>query len=198
MSEPGSGDHLIARLERRDDSAAALFERFAQRLLALARSRLNEAIRRKEDPEDVVQSVFRSFFRRQEDGQFDIADEDSVWRILALITVRKCADRVEYFRAACRDVRREMGPAASDPACDSWAGVTDDPTPSEAAVVTELLDDLMVGLEADDRDVLTLQLQGYTIPEISKQVRRSERTVSRILERVRRRLRRLQAAEDNV
>src|SRR5262245_17450183 len=195
MTEPGSVDQLMARLERGDDAAAAaLFERFAQRLLALARSRLNEALRRKEDPEDVLQSVFRSFFTRQQGGQFDVTDWDSVWRILTLITVRKCADRVEYFRAACRDVRREVGPAASDPGRDTWAGTAGDPTPSEAAVVTELLEELMTGLEDGDRDILTLQLQGYTIPEISQQVRRSERTVSRILERVRKRLRRWQAA----
>jgi RNA polymerase sigma-70 factor (ECF subfamily) len=195
MTEPGSVDHLMALLERGDESAAgALFERFAQRLLALARSRLDEALRRKEDPEDVLQSVFRSFFTRKQGRQFDVNDWDSVWRILTLIIVRKCADRVEYFRAACRDVRREVGPAASDAGRDTWAGMADDPTPSEAAVVTELLEDLTVGLEDGDRNVLTLQLQSYTIPEISKQVRRSERTVSRILERVRKRLRRWQAA----
>jgi len=70
-----------------------------------------------------------------------------------------------------------------------------DPTPSEAAILTETLERLMAGLEGDERDIVTLQLQGYTIPEISTRVRRSERTVCRVLERVRRRLRRQRAEE---
>jgi RNA polymerase sigma-70 factor (ECF subfamily) len=190
MSEQDSFAFLMGRLNAGDGGAAdALFRRYAQRLLALARSRLEEAVRRKEDPEDVMQSVFKSFFTRQQDGQFDLAGWDSLWTLLALLTVRKCADRVEYFRAACRDVRREEGAAAgSGPLLRAAA---DDPTPSEAAILTETLEQLMAGLDGSDRDVVSLQLQGYTIPEISTRVRRSERTVCRVLERARKRLRRL-------
>ena len=191
MPPDDSFEHLMARLNSGDDrAAAALFERFARRLLAMARSRL-EAVRRKEDPEDVLQSVLRSFFTRQHGGEFDVTSWDSLWRVLALLTVRKCANRIAYFHAACRDVRREVTASPSQSA-DSWLGPADEPTPSEAAVLTDTLEQLMQALEASDRDVLTLQLQGYTIPEISRQVHRSERTVCRILERVRRRLRRLQ------
>src|SRR5690242_9456367 len=59
-SEPSFAD-LMARLRAGDDAAAAaLFQRFATRLIALARGRLDGLVRRKVDPEDVVQSVFRS------------------------------------------------------------------------------------------------------------------------------------------
>jgi RNA polymerase sigma-70 factor (ECF subfamily) len=196
MSGQDSFNHLMARLNAGDDAAASrVFHRFAQRLLALARSRLDDALRRKEDPEDVLQSVFRSFFTRQQEGEFDVSSWDSVWRVLTLLTVRKCADRAAYFHAACRDVGREAGPGASAASKDSWAGLADDPTPSEAAILTDTLEQLMAGLEARDRDIVTLQLQGYTIPEISAQVHRSERTVSRVLERVRKRLGRMLASE---
>ncbi len=64
-------DDLMARLNDGDDEAAAeIFNRFVRRLIFLARSRLNAQVRQKEDPEDVVQSVFRSFFTRQVEGQF--------------------------------------------------------------------------------------------------------------------------------
>src|SRR5262249_50502477 len=140
--------------------------------------------------EDVLQSVFKSFFARHQGGQFDVANWDSLWNLLALLTVRKCADRIAYFHAACRDVRREkyVGVGAAQ-AC------TPDPTPSEAAILTETLTRFMADLEQADRDIVTLHLQGYTTPEISGHVHRSERSVCRVLERVRRRLRRLQEKE---
>jgi RNA polymerase sigma-70 factor (ECF subfamily) len=197
MSAQDSFHHLMARLNAGDDDAACrVFHRFAQRLLALARSRLDDALRRKEDPEDVLQSVFRSFFTRWQEGEFDVSSWDSVWRVLTLLTVRKCADRAEYFHAQCRDLDREAGHGAAGQSGQSWAGPAADPTPSEAAIMTEMLEQLMAGLEARDLDIVTLQLQGYTIPEISTRVHRSERTVSRVQERVRKRLGRLLAAEE--
>jgi DNA-directed RNA polymerase specialized sigma24 family protein len=62
-------------------------------------------------------------------------------------------------------------------------------------MLTETLEHLLAGLDGPDRDVVTLQLQGSTIPEISARVHRSERTVCRVLDRTRRRLRRLRADE---
>jgi RNA polymerase sigma-70 factor (ECF subfamily) len=79
MSEQDSFEFLMARLNAGEGGAAdALFRRYAERLLALARSRLEEAVRRKEDPEDVLQSVFKSFFTRHQDGQFDVAGWESL------------------------------------------------------------------------------------------------------------------------
>jgi len=45
------------------------------------------------------------------------------------------------------------------------------------------------GLDERDREIVTLHLQGYSIPEISARVEWAERTVHRALERVRKRLR---------
>jgi DNA-directed RNA polymerase specialized sigma24 family protein len=47
-----------------EQAARENFDRFARRLIGLARTRLDRRIRQKIDPEDVVQSVFRSFFTR--------------------------------------------------------------------------------------------------------------------------------------
>jgi hypothetical protein len=56
-----------------------------------------------------------------------------------------------------------------------------------------MLEELMAGLEPRDRDIVTLQLEGYAIPETS--ARRCECMLSRVLERVRKRLGRMLAAE---
>src|SRR5437773_8401023 len=100
MAASDSFGDLMARLTAGDDAAATvLFRRYAQRLIALARHRLDAALPHKEDAEDVVQSVFRSFFTRHRGGQILLADWDSLWSLLTLITVRKCVNRIQYFRA---------------------------------------------------------------------------------------------------
>src|SRR4051794_25432309 len=54
---------LLERFRAGDDLAAAeIFDRYFQRLTALARIRLSARIARRTDPEDVVLSAFRSFF----------------------------------------------------------------------------------------------------------------------------------------
>ncbi|MEM7478217.1 MAG: ECF-type sigma factor, partial [Planctomycetota bacterium] len=52
-------------------AARRVHERFVYRLVALAQARLNERFHRKIEAEDVVQSVFRSFFRRVDESQFE-------------------------------------------------------------------------------------------------------------------------------
>ncbi len=196
MNADNSFAELIGPLRHGDDRAAAeVFNRYAQRLIALARSRLDPGTRQKVDPEDVVQSVYRSFFTRYADGQFDVRDWDNLWSMLTVMTVRKCVNRVEFFRAACRDVQREVAAqTASDETTVGRAheGVSAEPTPDEAAALTDTVEQLMRGLENErERQILTLSLQGYSAAEVSGRVGRAERTVRRVLERVRERLKRM-------
>src|SRR6266478_2806061 len=88
MAEEPSFDDLMTRL-RADDSMAAtnLFRRYSRRLIGLARTRLQGEMKRKVDPEDVMQSVFRSFFRRHADGKFELEGWDNLWSLLACITL---------------------------------------------------------------------------------------------------------------
>ena len=54
---------LLERFRGGDDLAAAeIFDRYFQRLTALARSRLSPRLAQRTDPEDIVLSVYRSFF----------------------------------------------------------------------------------------------------------------------------------------
>src|SRR2546423_108114 len=110
MPEDHSFASLMSRLRGGDsDAAAAIVQEFQARLIGLARSRLGAMLRQKEDPEDMVQSAFRTFFRRAADGQFDVEDLEGLWSLLTVITLRKCGHRIDYYRAALRDVRREVG-----------------------------------------------------------------------------------------
>jgi RNA polymerase sigma-70 factor (ECF subfamily) len=184
---------LMARLRGGDEEAARLiFQRFAGRLIALARSRLDERLRQKVGPEDVVQSALKSFFFRHAAGQFELDSWDSLWSLLTVITLRKCGHKVEHFRAACRDVRRErVAPSAEDDSAASWQGIAREPTPDEAAQLADTVEQLFAGLDTDDRRIVELALQGHTAAEISVQLGILERTVYRRLERVKGRLERL-------
>ena len=110
----------FAEVERKlcagDQGAATeVFRRFVDRLVNLARTKLDARIRRKEDPEEVVQSVYGVFFNCHRAGKLDLATWDSLWSLLAVITVRKCVNRREYYLAKCRTVADEVDVAA-------WSG----------------------------------------------------------------------------
>jgi RNA polymerase sigma-70 factor, ECF subfamily len=185
-----SFENLMTRLRAGDEAAAAeVFRRFTHRLIGLARARLDHLIRRKVDPEDILQSVYRTFFSRHAEGGFILDSWDSLWGMLTVITVRKCDYRRKYFRAARRDVGREITVRAdADSTAPEAEALARDPTPSEAARLAETVELLMRELTGRERDMLGLSLQGYDVAEISGRVARTERTVQRVLKRVRERL----------
>ncbi|MHB1422693.1 MAG: ECF-type sigma factor [Gemmataceae bacterium] len=106
---------FLTRLHQGDAEAARrLFDRFAHRLIGLARQRLDSRLRGKVDPEDVMQSVFKSFFRIQQEKAVAFSGWDDLWSLLTIIALRKCGHCVAYYRAACRDVRRERAVPCRD------------------------------------------------------------------------------------
>lgn len=192
MSPGDSFAELMGRLRAGDQAAeTALWQRFARRLVGLARTHLDSRLRRKEDPEDVIQSVFGSFFVRYEAGQFAFDSWGDLWSLLTRITVCKCANRMKYFRAKCRDAGREVSPGGT---IDLLEQVLDpEPTPVEAAILTETVERLLQEFSGDYRPILELSLQGQSVQQISEQLGWSERTVQRVREQARDWLRRAEA-----
>jgi RNA polymerase sigma-70 factor (ECF subfamily) len=188
---------FLARLQSGDDAAAQeLFGRFAHQLIALALRHIDAGLRYKVDPEDVVQSAFKSFFLRYGSGNLDVVNWNSLWGLLTLITVRKCAERVAYHRAECRNAAREVSPPQGEEAAPWLEPFGREPTPLEAAVLSETVAQLFAGLDEQERLILELSLQGYTTREISERLGRAERTVRLLREGFRHRLERMQRSED--
>ena len=178
---------VIDGLDAGDDAAAAeVFGRFAHRLAALARTRLSAQVQRKVDPEDVVQSAFRSFFVRHAEGRFQFENWESLESLLVRITLRKCGRHWASLHAACRDIRREITLDGSGLTLDAlYEAVTREPSPEEAAALAETLEDLTHSLAPRERQILAMRFAGHTVQEISEQVARTERTVKRVLARIR-------------
>jgi DNA-directed RNA polymerase specialized sigma24 family protein len=85
----GSVD-LLRLLQAGDGAAAeALFERYAERLTRLARSRLAINLASRVDPEDIVQSAYRSFFVAAREGRFHAERGGDLWRLLVEVTLHK-------------------------------------------------------------------------------------------------------------
>src|SRR6266699_1837379 len=97
MPEPKQERKLLDQWRAGDERAAKeLFDSYVERLMALARRRISQRLASRVDPEDIVQSVFRTFFGRLKAGQFEIADQDDLCKLLVQITVHKALLQIHF------------------------------------------------------------------------------------------------------
>lgn len=182
------GDRTLAQLAQAGDTKAfeKIFERYAERLIRLAKLRISERLASRIEAEDVVQSVFRTFFGRVRNRRFRFQEESDLWKLLVSMTLNKLRNKVDWHTAAKRDVRTETPidrsrvrvPSAFDKDGES-------PSPSAVIAFIDLLEDFLGRLREGDRRILEMRLDGYSQEEIAKSLGCTERTVRRVLERVR-------------
>jgi DNA-directed RNA polymerase specialized sigma24 family protein len=139
--------NLIARWRQGDQQAAAvLFGRYAQQLIGLAAARLSARLSQRVDPEEVVQSAFRSFFVAARDGSYDLQRGGDLWRLLVSITLHKLHDQVKRNIAGKRSVDREQNGAAGTTANEILALPAQGPSPLEAVALSDELEQIMRAL----------------------------------------------------
>lgn len=168
-----------------DNLARELFARYGRRLAALAENHLNQRLARRVDGEDVVQSVFRTFFRRSAQGDFRIDNSVDLWNLLVQITLNKTRSEARKHTAERRDVRAEV-PGEQDGRLAEL--LNREPGPLEAAAFFDQIESLLEGLPEIYSDILTLRLEGYSQAEIARRLRITRRTVRRALKMMRGRL----------
>src|SRR3954451_707168 len=107
--EPDPLPELVRRLRAGDpDAPDAVDALFARRLTRIAEQHLSRRLAGRLDGDDVVQSVFRTFFRRSARGEFQIDNSAQLWRLLVTITLHKAQAKARLHSAAGRDVRAEL------------------------------------------------------------------------------------------
>jgi RNA polymerase sigma-70 factor (ECF subfamily) len=174
---------LLLRLRRgEDDAATALYVRYARRLLALTRSKTSSDLDKRVEAEDIVQSVFLSFFRKANDGAYDVPEGTELWNLLLVITINKIRAKGNYVRAAKRDVRRSQ--PATTPEAEGVAA----PDHIALAELQMVIRDVLAELPAKSAEIVELRIAGLEAAEIAERTRRSKRTVERTLQDFRQRL----------
>jgi RNA polymerase sigma-70 factor (ECF subfamily) len=191
---PGDPTDSLARdLQATDPAAPARVDReFRDRLRRLADALLDGRVRGRLDPDDVVQSVFKSFYRRHAEEPFAVVDRFELWRLLATIARRKCLRAAQRHLGPTTDARRDASPAAGESAAD-WPADPSLVPPDAEAVMADLWHRLRAGLDDAHRAVCDLRFEGHELTEIASRLRVSSRTVERRLGRVRDRLEQLVA-----
>lgn len=185
MSDLHSDRSLLGLWRTGDEQAAQqLFDRYAERLVRLAGRHLSQRMTRRVDPEDVVLSVFRTFFVRARDGQFTLEGPDDLGKLLTRMTLIKVLRQVQRHRAARRDVNAEAepGPQAEDPAA---LLLSREPGPEVLQAFLDQLTHFLARLRPEDRQILEMRLAGHSSAEIAHELGTYERKVNRVLERVR-------------
>jgi RNA polymerase sigma factor (sigma-70 family) len=182
MSQNVSSSELLIGWKAGDESAVLeLHRRYCERLRNLAEQQIGNKLAARVGPEDIVQSVFRTFFRQANENLFSIDRSSALWSLLAAITVNKVRRQGERHLALKRDVNREL---AIDPAPLLAKVVSREPGPEEIAVMTEELELVAAGLSDRDASILNLCLEGHSVSEIVTKVCVSRWTVRRILDRM--------------
>lgn len=159
------------------EAANELYKRYSRRLFGLADGQMSERVRRLAEPEDIVQSAFRSLFRGVYSGAYQAPEGCSLWQLLAVIAMNKVR------RKASRD--KSVQAALAFGALSIEGTVIDVPDPRESEGLENALKEVMEYLRPAEQDVVRLRVQGFTVEEISEKLSRSRRTVERTLQQAR-------------
>lgn len=188
MAHDQSVTWWIQELKQGDERAAnELWQRYFQRMAALARQRLGERGRRVQDENDIAVKVFKSLCEGAERGQLAPGDRDELWRLLATITVRKVAqqhrDESRQKRGG-EQVRGHSIVEGDDGDFDALAG--NQPTPEFLHQLAEEHRRRLDALDDDTlRNIVIWKMEGWNGQEIAEKLGITRRSVERKLERIR-------------
>jgi RNA polymerase sigma factor (sigma-70 family) len=174
--------HSVTRLihavqEDRSSAVGPLLAVYFDRLVQLARKRLQNLPGMANYDEDLALRSFYSVYRRVRDPErpLRLADRDDLWRLLATRTICRAIDLIRRYRPG--EVPGEVDPAQL---------LTREPTPEEAAATADecrrLLDLLA---EPELRQIALWKVEGHTNEEIAARLDCVPRTIERKVRRIR-------------
>jgi len=200
MSESTSGnssqpsDRTLLRRVRSGEADAAtdLYLRYAARLQRLVQAQTSPVLARQAGSEDIVQSIFRTFFRRASHGLYEVGDSEELWKLFLVISLNKIRKLAEYHGAAKREQSRTVSGQDYDFVAES-ASESENEAALHALKLT--IDEVLSTLPPEHIEVVQLRIEGHTLPEIAERTGRSLRTIERMLKNFREQLLQLTGAE---
>jgi DNA-directed RNA polymerase specialized sigma24 family protein len=167
----------ITQVKEGDRAAVQpLLERYFQRLIQLARARLRGVPGLAVYDEDVALSAFKSLCLGAERGRFPrLDDRDDLWRLLAVLTIRKAIDLVRRQQAKGETAEVDLTDLLSQ-----------EPDPELAVQMGEEYQRLLARLDDDElRSVALWKVEGHTNEEIAGRLGCAVRSVERKMQRIR-------------
>lgn len=182
--------HWIEQVKHGDSVAAGeIWNHYFDRLVRRVRARLRGGNRAVSDEEDVVLSVFDSFYHAAEAGRFpDMADRDDLWHLLLRMAARKVVDKRRRDERIRRGgyVRVQSIDARSDDDDRVIEVIGDDPSPEMIVMMQETAENFFSKLGVGSLcDLAGAKLEGYSNAELARRFDCSERTIERRLHLIR-------------
>ena len=188
MSESkGAFQSLMEEIAAGSESAVEkLLGLYGDHLCRAVRRRLSRALRPKFDTSDFVQAVWASFFcDRHQLARFEHSGQ--LVAFLTKVASNKVVDESRHrLQTKKADVTRER--SLSDDASQEIKVPGREPAPSQVAIMHEQWERMVGEVPPRYRQILELRAAGETQEEIARRLGVSEKTVSRVLQKLRARL----------
>jgi RNA polymerase sigma-70 factor, ECF subfamily len=185
MADPAEDKNLVNLFREGDqDAARQIVDRYLDRLLTLARRRISQRLASRVDAEDIVQSVFRTFFVRLKEGQFVFDDQDDLCKLLMRITLHKTLRQVAFHKAGKRDPNLET-PHGEHHQEQLMALFDQEPTQEATVAFLDQLEHFLAQLRPQEREILEMRLQGHSNEDIASKLGIYDRKIRRVIEHVR-------------
>ncbi len=193
--DPGSITHWFEDLRAgRPEAAEALWDRYFERLVSVARGRLAAARHQVvEDAEDAALSAMHGLYAGAANGRFEnLADRADLWRLLVAMTVNKVLEQNRKHRRKKRGGDFKLIQSVDLNPDDSEGGdpieALADPaeTPDSVLMLTEQLHELL-DLLGDPilKQIAMERMDGRSAAEIAQKMGCVARTVERKIDRIR-------------
>ncbi len=175
-------DESLLRIYREGDEEAAvsLYRRYAPRLRKLAQRHCANSYAGRFDADDVLQSVFATFFQGIRTRNYTVPSNGEIWALLTVLALNKVRGLVEHHCANKRSVRSTDSKIAVDQILSN-----DD---SAAGLLKLVVEEQLSGMPDSNAAIIRLRVLGHTVGEIAARTERSQRTVERVLQDFRKRM----------
>ncbi len=194
--DPGSVTRWIDELKAgQPDAAAALWQRYFERLIQVARQRLGPVPRQAvEDAEDAALSAIHGLFAGAAQGRFErLTDRVDLWQLLVAITVKKAlSQRQRHGRLKRGGHHVIRGENAVDNVDDDdqdnalAQACSKEPEPESATIIQDQFQRLLNSLSDPTLQKIALwRMDGLSNGEIAQKMGCVVRTVERKIERIR-------------
>ncbi|MDA8746300.1 ECF-type sigma factor [Rubripirellula amarantea] len=189
MSKSTNVSHWIDLVKEGDSVAAnRIWQHYFNRLIRSVRARLYGQNRAVSDEEDIVLSVFDSFYVAAEKGRFpDLSDRDDLWQLLMRMAARKVIDKRRRDHRQRRGggvTIHPLGQGREDQ--DFIEAIGDEPSPEMVLMMKESAEQFFSHFGVGQlRDLAGAKLEGYSNAEIAQRFGCSERTIERRLNLIR-------------